>query len=1207
MDRAVGVAAAATKWAAALRAVGDRGSLACLDTGGVTLDVTEADRAALTALLAGRSVRLRSLIRDRAEHAAASRRVRVLRDDMRHLAEQHGLNVGWLAVGMAAWTATSGDQRAAPVLLRPLRIVARTASEDDFELALGTPYTLNPGLVEELHLSFGVTLDVPVGAEPRVLDSAGPTEVYEALRRGAGPVPNFTVAHRLVLGTYTDAARLLASDLAATQLLADSDVLAMLAGDASATEAVGRDSLKLDLTAPDRIHPSQEFLALDADATASATIAAVLAGRQIVVEGAPGTGRTQTIVNLIAALAAEGRRVLVLVENRRVLQDLLSRLAAAGLAGLAVDAADPEAGWTRISAAVSGAAQPLPPDPDLSGLHHRLVECRDRLRAHVEALHAVRQPWGVSAYAAQAALRAMPAEATSRVRFVGDVLAALHGDTLAEVRDAVREWSELGGTTLTGLDTPWYGARVGSPADAERAQRLAADLAQETYPAARAELERLQAAAALAPAAAVAQWRRALGLLRAVAETERLLTAEVWRAPLADLVAATADPSRRRAPDRLGWQDRIAARRFARRLWQADKPVGSELHDALVRASAQLAEWSQLALRDGSPRIVGGLDAAEKSYTDLLDGLAALQLFLPDRDLPRLAPAPLEKTLQALAADPVLRRLPRLGELAARCSALGLRPFLLDLHTRRLAAELAPLAFEYAWLSSVLAQVAASDPALGDLEPAALRDVLADYQQADREHIGSTAFRLRQRTRAATAAAVRMHPAQAAVVRGGPGGVRDAAGLRQLLRDAPDVVLAAMPCWVMSPYAVPGLLPPERLFDVVVVEEANAVSVPVAAAGLARASRTVLVGDRRQLPPVDLAGHQQPSLLQALAPVLPGVALRTYHRRSDERLVAFLAATVYAGSLLSTPSPGGADRLTHVLVPHRSGTPGQEDSVTAEVQKVVGLVIDHAVHRPEESFGVVTLGSRHAERIAAALRVALVGRPELGDVFRGDAPEPFFIKPCSRSAGELRDVVVFSTGFGKTPEGRLPYQFGPLDAEGGERLLTVGLTRARRRLTLVTSFSSTDLDPARLHGGGPRLLRALLRYAEAPELRRISYADPPPPDGLDLDLRARLHAAGLPVVADHGLGRNRIPLALAAPDESDRMVLTVSTDGPRAAAMPTVRDRYRLRPQQLADLAWAEYRMFSTEFFRDPDRQVARIRAAYDAALGHEPPNSHPN
>lgn len=1223
-DRATRIQAATTSWVSSLLGIGGRGSLVRADDPRApTLDLTAADPGALEALFAGRPVRLRSLVRDSAGHAAALRRVRAARDGARQFAEEHGIPAGRLAIGAASWTNPSGEARhGVPILLRQLWITARTASEDDFALELGGPALLNPLLLAELRCAYSA---YDLALEPADATEAGgpgePTALYDRLRRAAAPVPAFTVTHRLLLGTFTDAAPRLADDLrTASDLLQAHDVVAGLSGDPGALAAV-RVPLQPDCSAPDRLSPTEEFLILDADAMQSAVIGAVVAGRHVAVEGPPGTGRSQTVANLVTSAVAAGERVLVIAAKRAAVDTLLRRLDTAGLPGIAVDAAEENAA-ERIADAVAGAAYALPPEPELDTVELAMVESRQLLAAHNTAMHAERAPWGMSVYAAQAALLALPAPAATRVRFGGDVLAALHSDALSEMESCVREWAALGGTTLTAMDTPWFGARAGTTAEAEKAQRLAATLASQTYPAAAAALERTLTEVGLTPAAVVTDWRRALDLLRAVQDTERLLSPEVWTAPLADLVAATADAGwRREHDDRLGWQDRMAARRAARKLWRGERTAGLELHDALVRARAHRAEWAGRAIGDGVPRGVRDLGVVERRYAELLDGLAELALYLPDRQLPGLAPAVLHKTLRQLATDPVLLRLPRLGELSARCSALGLRPLLVDLHTRRVSADLAPAALSHAWLSSVLAAVAASDPAYGSCDGVALRAAVNVFGRADVEHLASTGRRLQRVLGERLATAVARSPDQASAIRAGvppPG----PAGLRALLDLAPQVTLTAAPCWVLSPWVVPDVLPAVRLFDVVVVMDAHQLPVPVAAPALARGAVTIAVGDRRQLPvvgfgvdlaspssvrsDVDAAGDEAPlrregrgeaSLLDALAPILPDVALRTSYRLADERLVAFAAATAYAGRLSTTPSAMRTDPITHILVPHLTGAPGQQESVTAEVQKVVGLVLDHAVRQPEESFGVVTLGAVHAERIAAALRVALVGRPELGDVFRADAAERFFVKPCAHVQGDVRDMIVFATGLGKTPDGRLPYRFGPLDAAGGERLLTTGLTRARRRLTVVTSFASDDMDPGRLRSAGPRLLRALLRYVESSELRRTPYAEPPTPDGLDLDLRHRLRAAGLPVSAELGVGPHRIAVALAHPADLARMVLAVETDGPRAAALPTVRDRERLARDQLVGLGWSVHKIFAAEWFRDPDGQIRAVRAAYDAAV----------
>src|SRR5690606_19491474 len=96
--------------------------------------------------------------------------------------------------------------------------------------------------------------------------------------------------------------------------------------------------------------------------------------------------------------------------------------------------------------------------------------------------------------------------------------------------------------------------------------------------------------------------------------------------------------------------------------------------------------------------------------------------------------------------------------------------------------------------------------------------------------------------------------------------------------------------------------------------------------------------------------------------------------------------------------------------------------------------------------------------------------------FSPDADERFFVKNLERVQGDERDAILLSIGYGKSDAGQLIYRFGPLLQDGGERRLNVAITRARQRMTVVSSFSHLDMQPdyPRL---GVRLLRGFLEYA----------------------------------------------------------------------------------------------------------------------------------
>jgi hypothetical protein len=162
-------------------------------------------------------------------------------------------------------------------------------------------------------------------------------------------------------------------------------------------------------------------------------------------------------------------------------------------------------------------------------------------------------------------------------------------------------------------------------------------------------------------------------------------------------------------------------------------------------------------------------------------------------------------------------------------------------------------------------------------------------------------------------------------------------------------------------------------------------------------------------------------------------------------------------------------------------------------------------------------------------------------------------------------------------------------------------------MTVVSSFTAEDLDPTRLKARGALMLRDFLSYAahggsqRAPE-PRAGQDTPPlaqagvravaPPDPLVADLAARLRADGLVVHAGYGTSVQRLDLAIEDPIWRGRVLVAVETDGPRYAAMSSTRDRDRLRIEQLRRLGWEHVRIWSTDLFRDPARDVARVGAA---------------
>ncbi len=239
-------------------------------------------------------------------------------------------------------------------------------------------------------------------------------------------------------------------------------------------------------------------------------------------------------------------------------------------------------------------------------------------------------------------------------------------------------------------------------------------------------------------------------------------------------------------------------------------------------------------------------------------------------------------------------------------------------------------------------------------------------------------------------------------------------------------------------------------------------------------------------------------MFERLAELLPVETLTRSYRAGGEDLARLVNDAFYGGELVSLPWAGSYLGRGSLSVDYVEGGVGAPDPVTgavespdAEVNRVVTLVVEHAINRASESLMVVTASAKHAERVRAAVETAFAGRSDVADFVSRDTAEPFAVLTLEESVAESRDRVIFSLGFGLTRHGRVLSDFGDLSTPDGDRLLTVGMTRARRSMVIVSSIRPSAFDDGRLDYGAATLMSILGGIASrSREARLEDLADP---------------------------------------------------------------------------------------------------------------------
>ncbi len=314
------------------------------------------------------------------------------------------------------------------------------------------------------------------------------------------------------------------------------------------------------------------------------------------------------------------------------------------------------------------------------------------------------------------------------------------------------------------------------------------------------------------------------------------------------------------------------------------------------------------------------------------------------------------------------------------------------------------------------------------------------------------------------------------------------------------MLLALKPCWAMSPLLVSQLLPAKQLFDVVVFDEASQVTpadaIPAILRGISswwpamntscrrlRSShRTARSEEEDEMPPrVRRGTADMESILDAFTRCCPpgcSVALPQPGRAADR---VFECRRSTTGSSRRSRASATATSSATSWSPWSQA---ETNSPTPEVDRVVDLILEHAEQRPQRVPGRDRDGDQACESDrsgprSAPARETRSSLSRLGGFFDEDREERFFVKNLERVQGDERDAIILSIGYGKNQRGEMQYRFGPLLSDGGERRLNVAVTRAKRRITLVSSFSSADLDPERSARRASGCCAAICTYVES--------------------------------------------------------------------------------------------------------------------------------
>ena len=1119
------------------------------------VDLSRSHPGGLAQLASARSSTISNLARDGVAQSRALNTSRRILKKAHRIERNFGIDALFIAGGLVS----IGSSRM-PILLWRSHLLPKG---EDFELRVDSTPRINPALVSLIKTyrsDFRVSDLVAVSQGQTDLIPTGVLSLVSELIQS----PDVEIEKLLVLGNFVP-------DLTLSQQLeasTSSPVIMQLTGKIPAPSA--------------EINSKPCTLVLNADADQQRVMDRALSGNSFAVETLPGCGYLQTVVNLLANLAISNKRALIIAPRQQTLDEVAERLSLSKLPGLAVRQSE---SWTDSVAAISRNEKATP--GNLEDARAIVAKREIDVEQYFSVVQSKENTLGVSVIEALeklATLASLTSAPINNARIKPEVLPSIR----QEAEELLNRSHEAGLFATSPEDGPWFQAKFESESEIRAAVTAVSFLAGEEFRLLKYQINLYLTDLNLSAAKKVEDWSHQLNLLIGIRDTLDKFKPEIFDRSLREMISATAARGDR---GELSGAQRRRFRKLAKGYLRPGAAVAN-LHQALVEAEGQRVSWAETNLTQVPPTVPLGLSDVQSKFQEIYLVLETLQRHLnPDPDITLLTRMDLDQLalmLEDLAIktdglDRYMERLPISKELVA----IGLGQFAKEVSKSRPEFEQLQREFELTWWQSALEAIIQSDSRILEYTAEVIAKLEGDFEKANEDLIFQGLADVRHQLGQAWQAAITKHPAQADALRAQLRTKR--LELKAAFKTGGELYKTLVPAVLVSPYRMHELDSTET-FDLVIVLDASSTGLAESQQALSRAGQVIAFGDKVIATPENFdtvaranqvhVETDRGSVFDLVAEVHGSLAISRNYRIEGQVLGKYLNDNFYDSRLVLEPAAGqlfGSHNFEQIEITDNANSlstiEGATESLDSEVNRVAELVMSHARWTPRESLLVVTASRTHAERIDRMVRQETNKQPQIAEFFDAHGQEKFECISMSELTHRLADRVIFSVGFGRTPEGKISGSLGDFNFSHASGWMVNQIVSARKRMTVVSCYNFEDFAA----GGLPENQRWLKDLIAPSFMSDVSEGKADP---LLKDLALRLQKLGLKVALNFG---GRIGLAVsfgnrAAVVDPDWALVGDSWD-----------EKLRVRPGLLRSMGWEYQRIHALDIFAKPQDVANRI------------------
>jgi very-short-patch-repair endonuclease len=271
----------------------------------------------------------------------------------------------------------------------------------------------------------------------------------------------------------------------------------------------------------------------------------------------------------------------------------------------------------------------------------------------------------------------------------------------------------------------------------------------------------------------------------------------------------------------------------------------------------------------------------------------------------------------------------------------------------------------------------------------------------------------------------------------------------------------------------------------------------------------------------------------------------------------------------------------------------------AEAEAIVEFALTSMASSPDRSLIIVTVNSEQRDLVDDIFYKKALAFPPANEFINKwkDSLTPFDIKNLEKVQGDERDIVLISTVYGKSKGengtlGPVYQRFGPITGKFGHRRLNVLFTRAKYLTRVFTSLKPSDIQVKATSNEGVKILKSYLAYAEAGG-RMLSatgtHTAKEPDSDFEIMVANALRMHGYQVQYQVGVAGFFIDLGISKEGSDSEFIAGVECDGATYHSAKFDRDRDKLRQEILEGMNWKIYRVWSTDWFKNPGREAEKL------------------